>query len=99
MNFQMPTIGVEWYRKAMNNPYILEDATIFGAAGGKLLGAGESGREMVYGHDQLMRDIGAVVDSRLGNLEFVVPVYIGGKKIDQQIVTANARNSVVSGGR
>ena len=98
-NLQLPKIGVEWYKKAMNNPYMLEDATIFGSAGGKLLGAGESGKEIVYGHDQLMRDIGAVVDSRLSNLEFVVPVYFGGKKIDQQIVTANARNAVISGGR
>lgn len=98
-NFSMPTIGVEWYAKAMNTPYLLDNATIFGAAGGKLLGGGESGNEMVYGHDQLMSDIAAVVDSRLGNLEFIVPVYIGGKKIDQQVVIANARNSVVSGGR
>ena len=99
MNFSMPTIGIEWYQKAMSAPYLLDNAIIFGASSGKLLGAGESGKEIVYGHESLMRDIGAVVDSRLANMEFVVPVYIGGKKIDQQIVTANARNAVVSGGR
>lgn len=98
-NFSVPKIGVEWYAKAMSTPYLLDDATIFGAASGRLLGGGETGAEMIYGHDQLMRDIGAVVDSRLSNLEFVVPVYIGGKKIDQQIVTANARNALISGGR
>ena len=98
-NFSIPSIGVEWYAKAMNTPYLLENASIFGAAGGKLLGAGEKGSEIVYGHDQLMADIATVVDSRLANLEFVVPVYIGGKKIDQQIVTSNAHNSVISGGR
>lgn len=99
MNFSMPKISVEWYQKAMSAPYLLDDATIFGAASGKFLGAGESGREIVYGHENLMADIGAVIDSRLGNMEFVIPVYIGGKKIDQQIVTANARNSMISGGR
>ena len=98
-NLSMPTIGVEWYAKAMNTPYLLDNATIFGAAGGKLLGGGESGNEMVYGHDQLMADIAAVVDSRLDNIQIVAPIYIGGKKIDQQVVIANARNSVVSGGR
>lgn len=95
----MPKIGVEWYAKAMNEPYMLSDATIFGMSGGKLLGGGETGNEIVYGRDQLMADIAAVVDARLQNLEFVVPVYIGGKKIDQQVISANARNAVRSGGR
>ena len=98
-NFSIPKIGVEWYQKAMNEPYMLSSATIFGAAGGKLLGGGESGNEIVYGRDQLMADIAAVIDARMNNLEFVVPVYIGEKKIDQQIVTSNARNAVKSGGR
>ena len=100
-NFSMPTIGVEWYAKAMNTPYLLDNATIFGAAGGKLLGGGESGNEMVYGHDQLMADIAAVVDAKLQSiqLEITAPIYIGGKKIDQQVIMANARNSVISGGR
>ena len=53
-NFQIPKISVEWYKKAMQTPYLLEDATIFGAAGGKLLGAGESGSEVVVGTDKLM---------------------------------------------
>jgi len=99
MNFSMPKISVEWYAKAMNTPYLLDDATIFGASAGRLLGAGETGKEMIYGHDQLLRDIGAVVDAKMRNMEFVVPVYIGSKKIDQQIVTANARSAVISGGR
>lgn len=96
---EMPKVGVEWYAKAMNEPYMLSDATIFGMAGGKLLGGGETGNEIVYGRDQLMNDIAAVIDARLQNLEFIVPVYIGGKKIDQQTITANARNAVISGGR
>lgn len=43
--------------------------------------------------------IGLYIERALSKMEFVVPVYIGGKKIDQQIVMANARNAVVSGGR
>lgn len=53
-NFQLPRISVDWYKKAMNTPYMLEDATIFGAAGGKLLGAGEAGSEIVIGTNKLM---------------------------------------------
>ncbi len=95
----IPSVSVEWYAKAMNEPYLLDSATIFGATSGRLMGAGEAGSEMIYGRDQLMADIGAVVDAKLSNMEFIVPVYIGGKKIDQQVVMANARNSVISGGR
>jgi hypothetical protein len=53
-NFQLPTISVDWYKKAMDTPYMLEDATIFGASGGKLLGAGEAGSEIVIGTNKLM---------------------------------------------
>ena len=99
-NLQLPTIGVEWYKKAYEEPYILEGATIFGSAGGRLLGGGEGGSsEVVVGTNRLMEMISAVVKQALDELTFVIPVYIGGKKIDQQVVTANARNAVVSGGR
>ena len=50
----IPTVGIEWYKKAMNEPYILNDATIFGASGGRLLGGGESGSEVVIGTSKLM---------------------------------------------
>ena len=94
-----PTVGVEWYAKAMSTPYMLDSAAIFGAAEGKLLGGGETGREMIYGHEQLMADIAAVVDSRMNGLQFVLPVYIGSEKIDEVVVKSNQRNDYISGGR
>lgn len=45
----IPHLSVNWYAKAMNQPYVLEKATLFGA--------GEKGAEVVYGHRQLMNDI------------------------------------------
>lgn len=99
-NFSVPKINVDWYKKAYDEPYILNGATIFGRAGGKLLGGGEgSGSEVVVGTNRLMGMIATVVKQVIGDMTFVVPVYVGGRKIDEQIVTANARNSVVSGGR
>lgn len=94
-----PQVDIQWYKKAMDAPYLLDSATIFGAAGGHYLGGGEAGTEMIYSHDKLMNDIAAVVDSRLSELVFVNNIYIGGKKLDQQIITSNARSNVVSGGR
>ena len=52
-----PQISVEWYKKAMSKPFLLDGATIFGAMGGKLLGGGESGAEMVVGVNKLMQMI------------------------------------------
>lgn len=53
----VPHISVDWYKKAMGNPYLLNGATIFGAMGGKLLGGGESGSEMIVGTNKLMEMI------------------------------------------
>ena len=53
----VPHISVEWYKKAMTNPFMLNGATIFGAMGGKLLGGGESGSEMIVGTNKLMQMI------------------------------------------
>ena len=50
----VPHLEVEWYKKAMNNPMILNSPTIFGMNDGKLLGAGEAGSEVVSGADKLM---------------------------------------------
>lgn len=61
---QIPKVSVEWYRKAMDEPYFLEDPTIFGAANGKLLGGGEAGSELVVGTNKLMDMMKAAVGSR-----------------------------------
>ena len=49
--------NAEWYKKAMDNPMILNNPTIFGAMGGKLLAGGEAGSEMVIGTNTLMETI------------------------------------------
>lgn len=41
--------GISWHAKAMDNPYLFNRATLFGA--------GEKGDEMLYGRNALMRDI------------------------------------------
>ena len=44
-----PHISVSWNKKAMMNPYLFSDATLFGA--------GEAGDEVLYGRQALMSDI------------------------------------------
>lgn len=45
----LPSFRISWYKKAMENPYVFSDATLFGA--------GEAGDEMLYGRSRLMSDI------------------------------------------
>lgn len=46
---KMPSISLSWNAKAMDNPYMFSDATLFGA--------GEAGDEILYGRQSLMNDI------------------------------------------
>ncbi len=62
----LPQFHVAWYRKAMNRAFILSSPTIFGAAGGDLLGGGESGAEVVAGESHL---IGLIEDAVSSNSE------------------------------
>lgn len=59
----LPSISVSWYAKAMDNGMILDNPTIFGAMGGKLLGAGEAGAEAIIGVGSLRRIIHEAVNS------------------------------------
>ena len=38
----VPHLSIDWYKKAMNKPMLLNGATIFGSKGGHLLGGGEA---------------------------------------------------------
>ena len=67
----IPKFSVSWYAKAMNEPYILNSATIFGAANGRLLGGGERGSEVVVGTEKLMDMISGAV----GGQNITINVY------------------------
>lgn len=60
---KIPKLGIEWYAKAMDDGMILDSPTIFGAANGKLLGAGEAGSETIVGTKSLMSMIQQAVDN------------------------------------
>lgn len=68
----IPKIGVSWYAKAMDEPFVLNNATIFGAMNGNLLGGGERGSEVVVGTRKLMD---MIADAKGGNQNVVINVY------------------------
>lgn len=72
-----PHISVEWYAKAMDKPYILDGATIFGAMGGQLLGGGEAGREVVMGEEMFNQMTNmSRVETRLASIEGLLSQYL-----------------------
>lgn len=78
-----PSISVSWHKKAMENPYLFSNATLFGA--------GEAGDEMLYGRNSLMNDIATVtggreVITRLAAIEAILDYYL---PKGQQIVMDN----------
>lgn len=70
----VPSFGIEWYKKAMDNPMVLDEATIFGynPSTGKALGGGEAGQEIISGADTLRTMIReAVAAEQSGNADKV----------------------------
>lgn len=52
----VPSFGIEWYKKAMNNPVMFTRPTIFGMdpITGNVRGAGEAGAEIMIGRDTML---------------------------------------------
>lgn len=67
----MPSIGIDWYAKAMNNGMILDAPTIFGLnSSGQPMAGGESGPEAIIGVNSLKKIIeGAVEQAAMRKLE------------------------------
>lgn len=58
----VPKFGIEWYKKAMNNPLIMNRPTAFGINNlGQVMAGGEAGSEVVSGTNTLMTMISEAV--------------------------------------
>ena len=59
----VPKLSIEWYKKAMENPMIMNEPTIFGynPATGSFMGGGDAGSEVVSGTNTLMNMIQGAV--------------------------------------
>ena len=95
----VPKLKVDWYAKAMEKGMILNSPTIFGAAGGKLLGGGEAGSEAVVGTASLQNMIASAVAAAGPAGDIVIPVNIGSKRIETIVVEAQQLANYKSGGR
>lgn len=78
--FKIPTLSVKWYRKAYDNPMLFNNPTVLQTPyGAKGFGDGNGG-EMVYGRDNLMRDIRQAVG---GAGDITINVYAKDQNVNQ----------------
>ena len=61
----LPSIGIEWYAKAMPSGMILDGPSVFGMNGKTLLAGGEAGKEVIVGANSLMGMIHSAVQSSM----------------------------------
>ena len=80
-----PNFSVQWYKKAMDEAYIMNSPTIFGAQGGQLLGGGEAGSETIVGTQKLMDMMSEVV----GNQNVTVVLQGDAREIFRVVRTEN----------
>ena len=97
----VPKLGIDWYGKAMRGGMILDSPTIFGSMNGKLLGAGEAGKEAVVGVNSLRQMIQSAVHSAAGpaaeNPE--IDYQRMGQEMRQALAAMKIENVVMVGGR
>ena len=89
----IPSLGIDWYAKAMEHGVVLDHPTIFGMQDGQLLGGGEAGREVVIGEAALKRMLGqasgtavnvsVVVNGNVDNYDLLAETI--GEKLQQQM--------------
>ena len=73
----IPHIGVEWYKKAMEHPVLMEKPTAFGINSfGQIMAGGEAGSEVVSGTETLMEMISAAVAENNSRMqEILIQIY------------------------
>lgn len=69
----VPSFGIDWYAKAMDDPIIMNSPTAFGINKlGQVMAGGEAGSEVVSGTDTLMNMIAEAVSAKNARLEAIL---------------------------
>lgn len=75
---RVPSFGISWYAKAMNDGMILNGAQIFGMKGNQFLAGGEAGPEVVVGASSLYDMIQKATGSKTVNAPITLNVTVNG---------------------
>lgn len=75
---RVPSFGISWYAKAMNDGMILNGAQIFGMKGNQFLAGGEAGPEVVVGASSLYDMIQKATGNKTVNAPITLNVTVNG---------------------
>lgn len=93
---KVPSFGISWYAKAMNDGMILNNPTIFGMQNGKFLGGGEAGAEVVVGASSLYSMIKSAVGTPTVSVPITLNVTVEGNVDDSDRFTKQLANNFVN---
>lgn len=93
---RVPSFGISWYAKAMDNGMILNSPTIFGMQNGKFLGGGEAGAEVVVGASSLYSMIKNAIGTPSVTAPITLNVTIEGNVDDSDRFTKQLANNLVN---
>lgn len=89
----LPSIGIEWYAKAMPSGMILDGPSVFGMRGNTLLAGGEAGKEVIVGANSLMGVIHSAVQSSMMTRSSEQPQVM---EIDYSRIGQEMKNAVLA---
>ncbi len=89
--------AAEGIASSMTAPF--DDLSIKGASFDGYTTNATTGSQAGGSNASLLETVGAYIDARLEKLDLTANIYIAGRKIESQIVTASAHNNMISGGR
>lgn len=93
---KVPSFGISWYAKAMQDGMILNNPTIFGMQNGRLLGGGEAGAEVVVGASSLYSMIKSAVGTPTVSAPITLNVTVEGNVDDSDRFTKQLANNLVN---
>lgn len=110
-NIKLPTVSITWSGSPIKLPHfdikwnakggILTGATLFGMAGGSLLGGGEAGREAVLPLERNTEWMDGLAERLAGRMQttapIVVQVTLDGKTVGQSVVNYCSREAKRTG--
>lgn len=93
---RVPSFGISWYAKAMNDGMILNGAQIFGMKGNQFLAGGEAGPEVVVGASSLYDMIQKATGSKTVNAPITLNVTVNGDVRNPDAFTRKLANNLVT---
>jgi len=88
---RVPSVSVSWYKRAAEEGARFSNPTV--------IGVGDANQpEMLIGENTLYEQVSKAMEENNGG-DIIIPVYLGGERLDEVVLKASQRSNYKSGGR